>query len=129
MNIKELRKSKKLTQGEFAKVTGVSVSSLTAIETGKRRASPEVIAKVKKAYGVDIDAEIGAAAKKSGKQAAKKAATGKKSEVFIQSPLGGVITPDEILAKVGKVDKVYVRVDQNRAYWVKGKENGSVSLW
>ena len=128
MNIKELRKSKKLTQGEFAKVTGVSVSSLTAIETGKRRASPEVIAKVKKAYGVDIDAEIGAA-KKSGKHTAKKAATGKKSEVFIQSPLGVVITPDEILAKVGKVDKVYVRVDQNRAYWVKGKENGSVSLW
>ena len=58
---------------------------------------------------------------------AKKAA--KQPEVIIQSPLGGVITPAEILKKVGKVDEVYVRVDQNKAYWVKGDENGSVDLW
>ena len=64
---------------------------------------------------------------------AKKAALAKKAakqpEVIIQSPLGGVITPDEILKKVGKVDRVYVRVDQNKAHWVKGDEIGSVDLW
>ena len=50
--------------------------------------------------------------------------------VFIQSPLGGEITSAEILAKVGTdVDRVYVRVDQNKAYWVKGEETGSVDLW
>ena len=53
----------------------------------------------------------------------------RKAEVIIQSPLGGIITPEEILKKVGKVDQVYVRVDQNKAYWVKGDENGSVDLW
>ena len=58
---------------------------------------------------------------------AKKAA--KQAEVIIQSPLGGVITPAEILKKVGKVDRVYVRVDQNKAHWVKGDEIGSVDLW
>ena len=58
---------------------------------------------------------------------AKKAA--KKAEVIIQSPLGGIITPEEILAKVGTVDKVYVRVDQNKAHWVRGDEVGSVDLW
>ena len=42
---------------------------------------------------------------------------------------GGGITPDEIIAKVGPVDAVYVRVDENKAYWVRGDETGSVDLW
>ena len=64
---------------------------------------------------------------------AMKAAPAKKAvkqpEVIIQSPLGGIIIPEEILKKVGKVDQVYVRVDENKAYWVKGDENGAVDLW
>ncbi len=51
------------------------------------------------------------------------------NEVIIQSPLGENITPAEILAKTGPVDKVYVRVDANKAYWVRGEESGSVDLW
>ena len=58
------------------------------------------------------------------RKTAKKAA-----EVIIQSPLGGEITEAEILARVGNVDKVYVRVDENKAYWVRGDETGSVDLW
>ena len=49
--------------------------------------------------------------------------------MIIQSALGGEITPDAILEKVGAVDKIYVRVDQNKAYWVRGEETGSVDLW
>jgi len=63
------------------------------------------------------------------KPAAKKVPAKKAVEVIIQSPMGGNITPDEILAKVGKADKIYVRVDENKAYWVRGKETGSVDLW
>lgn len=63
------------------------------------------------------------------KPAAKKPAAKKVAEVIIQSPLGGEITSAEILDRVGKVDKVYVRVDQNKAYWVNGEETGSVDLW
>ncbi len=61
------------------------------------------------------------------KPAAK--ATARKAEVIIQSPMGGNITPEEIMAKIGKADKVYVRVDENKAYWVRGEETGSVDLW
>ena len=43
--------------------------------------------------------------------------------------MGGIITPEEILKRVGKVDKVYVRVDQNKAHWVRGDEIGSIDLW
>jgi hypothetical protein len=63
------------------------------------------------------------------KPAAKKPAAKKAAEVIIQSHLGGEITGAEILARVGDVDKVYVRVDENKAYWVRGDETGSVDLW
>ena len=63
------------------------------------------------------------------KPAAKKPAAKKAAEIIIQSELGGEITPDAILAKIGAADKVYVRVDQNKTYWVRGEETGSVDLW
>ena len=63
------------------------------------------------------------------KPAAKKTVKKKTAEVIIQSPLGGEITEAEILARVGNVDKVYVRVDENKAYWVRGNESGSIYLW
>jgi len=69
------------------------------------------------------------AAKKAAAKPAAKPAPKKAVEVIIQSPMGGNITPEEILAKVGKADKIYVRVDENKAYWVRGKETGSVDLW
>ena len=53
----------------------------------------------------------------------------KRAKIVIQSQMGGEITPDEILAKIGEADTVYIRVDQNKAYWVKGNETGSVDLW
>ena len=49
--------------------------------------------------------------------------------MIIQSPYGGEISYAEILAKVGEAEKVYVRVDQNKAYWVRGLETGDVDLW
>ena len=63
------------------------------------------------------------------KPAAKRAPAKKAVEVIVQSPLGGEISFSEILAKVGEADKVYVRVDQNKAYWVRGEETGDVDLW
>ncbi len=76
-------------------------------------------------------AEKAPAAKKptAKKPAAKKPAVKKTAEIIIQSPLGGEITGAEILDRVGKADKVYVRVDENKAYWVNGEETGSVDLW
>ena len=70
-----------------------------------------------------------AAVKKTAKPASAKPAAKKGAELIIQSPMGGNITPEEILAKIGKADKVYIRVDENKAYWVRGEETGSVDLW
>ena len=51
--------------------------------------------------------------------------------IVIQSPMGGTITPAEILKKVPKDTKdVYVRVDDNKLYYVlKNGEIGSVDIW
>lgn len=144
MNIKELRKSKKLTQAAFAEAIGVKAGNITAIETGRRNMSEEVASKIKKVFGVDVETGVKTTAHKTmeKKTIKKSALTPKKSPVkkgvIIQSPMGGEITPDEVLAKiktatkgtgVGNIDTIYVRVDENKAYWVKGKKNGSVDLW
>ena len=63
------------------------------------------------------------------KPAARKPAAKKTAEIIIQSPLGGEITGTEILDRVGKAETIYVRVDENRAYWVNGDETGSIELW
>ena len=87
--------------------------------------------KTEKKAAVKAAAEKKPAAKKTAvKAAAEKKPTAKKGvELIIQSPMGGNITPEDILARIGKADKVYVRVDENKAYWVRGEETGSVDLW
>ena len=66
------------------------------------------------------------------KQAVKKPATRAKAakmQFIIQSPMGGSTTPEEIAEKIGAADTVYIRVDENKAYWVRKDETGSVDLW
>lgn len=146
MTIKELRKEKGLTLAAFAKAIGIGMSTLTAYEAGKREPNAKTIAAVKELYGVELDTtaapapkEKAAPAKKAAAAPAKKAAAAPakkpaakkdaKAVVIIQSPMGGEISPEEILKRVGDVDKVYVRIDQNAAYWIKGEESGAINLW
>ena len=58
-------------------------------------------------------------------------------QLIIQSPSGQEITPEDVRAKistaVGAVEKVYIRPDDGKAYWVRGEgekeEHGAVELW
>ena len=155
MTLKELREKEKISQAKLAKALGVSSTLISAIETGVKPASNAVIGKVKEVYGVVIEKAVVAeasvkaeaakveakAAGEKAKEVVKKTKAAVKAEtakvikkapgsVTIQSPLGGEITPAEILARIpAGADKVYIRVDQNKAYWVKGDETGSVDLW
>ncbi len=124
MTIRELRKAKKLTQAELAQALGIGVSTVGAYESGRAQPSAAVLAKIREVYGVEIG-------EKKPAQRAKKRAAKKPNEpqIIIQSPLGGEITPFAILARVGQVDKVYIRVDLNKAFWVRGSQTGSVDLW
>ena len=107
-------------------------------ETAEKKAPAKKAAAPKKAPAKKAPAKKAAAdaapkaapeKKAAPKAASKKAPAKKAAEVIIQSPLGGEITPEKVLAKVGAVEKVYIRVDQNKAYWVRGEEYGAVDLW
>ena len=74
--------------------------------------------------------------KEAVKDTAKKAekvsrkANAAKLEIIVQSPMGGNITAEEIAAKIPTgCDSVFVRVDQNKLWWIKGEETGSVDIW
>ena len=106
--------------------------SRAAIIKCRDSAKAETVSEKGKAKADKVKKNVKSAAKKAEKKAdeiktrSKKAA---KTEVIIQSPMGGNTTAEEVLAKVGEVDRVYIRVDENKAYWVKGEESGSVDLW
>ena len=129
--IKELRIAQGLSQAAFAKVIGVSTASVGAYEAGRTSPSEKVLDRIKEVYGVmlseakNIEEKAAVKIKKAAENKAAKTSV----RFVIQSPFGGEITPDEILAKVGEADTVYVRVDENKAYWVRGEESGSVDLW
>ena len=144
--IKELRTAQKLSQAAFAKTIGVSTASVTAYEAGRVNPSEKVLEKIREVYNVDLSpkpvqkakAAKPAAeklkapkAKRAGKAKAEKSAPAQsdETEIIIQSPMGGTITPEEIIARIGAADKIYIRVDENKAYWVKGEETGSIDLW
>ena len=60
--------------------------------------------------------------------AAKKSS---KTVIYIQSPYGGEITPEEVLDRMPDgTETCYVRVDQNLIWWVrKNGETGAVQIW
>ena len=117
---KRKRKAKAKVQADKPAVEAVAEAVAAPVE-----AVAEAVAVPVEAVAAAVAAPVEAAVeKKARKRAAKPAVS-----VVIQSPMGGEITPEAILAKIGEADKVYVRVDVNKAYWVKGDEAGSVDLW
>ena len=105
-----------------------------------RKAKEAVEDAVKQAASSDAAAAAEIEVKKTVRKAGRKAKeaaemvekTIKKAtlNIIIESPMGGSISTDEIAAKVPNgASAVYVRVDENKLYWVKGKESGSVDIW
>ncbi len=63
-------------------------------------------------------------------KASEKKAKAARLEIIVQSPMGGNITADEIAAKLPEgAEVVFVRVDQNKLWWIRGEETGSVDIW
>ena len=116
--------TKKAEEVKTVKAPAKKAAAKTAKPAAKAAAKPAVKKAAEKKPVAKAAEKKPAAKKAAAKPAAKKAV-----EVIIQSPMGGNITPEAILAKVGKADKIYIRVDENKAYWVRGKETGSVDLW
>ena len=150
MNIKELRTKEGLSQSALAKKLGIATSAIGHMENGRMKVSAKIAAKVKEEFGVDIADAVTAEkieVKKTAAKASRKAketvkavetkvekkvskAKAAKLEIIVQSPMGGNITAEEIAAKIpAGAESVFVRVDQNKLWWIKGEETGSVDIW
>ena len=124
MTIKELRASRNLSQSQMAALLGMDRSDLGKMENGRRKVNDRVANKIWEVFGVEVVEEAG-----EQKPAVKK--TAPKLEIYVQSPLGGNITPEEIAAKMPEgTEACFVRVDQNKIWWVRGDgETGFEWIW
>ena len=122
MNIKELRLSRKLTQAAFARLLGISPSMVGRLESGRVGVSEQIADKIWEVFGVEIGVEE--------KRVVKKISV-PELEIYIQSPYGGNITPEEVAARMPEgTEACFVRVDQNKIWWVREDgETGSVWIW
>ena len=122
MNIKELRKAHKLSQAALAEKLGVTANTISQIETGRMKLSDKIADRIWDVFGVEIFTEEEAKPVKKAKAP--------KLEIYIQSPLGGNITPEEVAARMPEgTEACFVRVDQNLIWWVRGEETGAVEIW
>ena len=123
--VKKPRAKKK----ESAPVEAFPVEATPATPSeGKTAEKPARKPRAKK-QTTPVEAAPAAPAEEKGDKKAAKPRAKKPAQIIIQSPMGGEITPEDILSRVGDVDKVYVRLDQNAIYWVKGEETGAINIW
>ncbi len=126
MKMQELREEKGLSRVAMAKSLGVTPAAIYHVETGRVKLSSKMAAKVWEVYGVALDMPGNIV--KAPKRLAPKVEYA--NEIVIQSPMGGEITPEQVVAKLPeRVDCVFVRVDQNKLWWIRGEETGSVDIW
>ena len=103
----------------------------TEIEVKKKtrstaRKAKEAVEKASDATEIEVKKKTRSTARKA-KETVKGVA---KTTILIQSVLGGTITPEEVLKKIPEgCDQVYIKPEENKAYWVKGDESGAVELW
>ncbi len=143
MTIKELREQKNLSQLDLAKALGITKGAVAHLDYGRMKISAKIAAKVKELYGVEVTDPEGTAfpAKTAPKKTAEKKSPEKKPAraaakrdpgdvIVIQSPMGGEITVNQVQAKLPEgADCVFVRVDQNKLWWIMGEETGNVDIW
>ncbi|MBQ1310708.1 MAG: helix-turn-helix transcriptional regulator [Blautia sp.] len=77
-----------------------------------------------------------AAAENAAEEAEAPAAAEEKAAdpvIVVQSVMGGEITVGELLNRIAAVvrnaEKIYVKPEENKAYWVKGEASGFIELW
>ena len=123
MNIRELRKAYNLSQAALAEKLGVTAKTISRLENGQMMISDQIADRIWDVFGVEI--------RGNGEKKPVRKAPRPKMEIYIQSPLGGNITPEEIAAKMpAGTEACFVRVDQNKIWWVREDgETGSVWIW
>jgi len=143
-HIRKIRILTGLSQRNFAESIGVCKSTIGNVEIG-RNVSEDLRRMVKEKFPIEYrqvmfgetpintdqslcsDQPVDDAGQDN--QAVTTDVEPEKVSIIIQSPDGKEITPGEIVSRIGVADTIYVRVDHNAAYWVRGTESGKTALW
>ncbi len=128
--VKEKAKAAEAKVEKAAKKTKEAVKKAPA----KAKAAAKKVEDKVVADEIEIKKTAAKAARKTKETVKKVEAAAKKPsgklEIIVQSPMGGNITDAEIAAKLPNgTETVFVRVDQNKLWWIKGEETGSVDIW
>lgn len=136
--IKQVRSDAKLSQSAFAKKIGVSVGTVVNYESGKTKPGKKVTDKIRDVFGADILKSSDAGAKDTALSTQVEPDIVKPAEpselsITIQAVAGGSITIEEIVARVHAAapdaTEIYVKTEENKAYYVGKKNRGFVILW
>ena len=133
--LRRIRLASGLSQREFAESIGVSKSTIGNCEIGMQGISDQIWARIKEKYPHNDHHEAGKDGDHNGgdddrdHDDAQMTVGRRTPAIIVQSQDGREITPEEIISRVSKADHIYVRVDHNAAYWVRGEETGKVELW
>ena len=123
MDIRALRKTYKLSQAALAEKLGLTANTISQLENGRMKVSDKIADRIWDEFGTEVG-------EMADQKTVKKPKVPPKLEIYVQSPLGGNITPEEILKKMPEgVEACFVRVDQNLIWWVRGEETGAVEIW
>ena len=119
---------------EEVKVVEEKVEKAVKKAPAKARAAAKKVEDKVVAEEIEVKKTAAKTARKTKETVKKVEAAAKKPagklEIIVQSPMGGNITAEEIAAKLPKgAETVFVRVDQNKLWWIKGEETGSVDIW
>ena len=122
-----------------SKVSDAAVATEIEVKKNTRAAGRKAKEAVEAAVTSDEAVATEIEVKKKTRAAARKAketvdnlvqTATKKTTIYIQSQLNGIITPEEVLNRIPEgCDEVYIKPEENKAYWVKGDESGAVELW
>lgn len=139
----KLREENDLTKAAFAAVIGITPMLQGRYESGKLAIPEKVEEKIKELFQEKKAKKTRKAAKPEKapateeKKPVEKKPSARKAKaklaapaVYIQSQMGGSITPEEVLSRIPKeAEAVYIKPEENMAYWVKGDDGGAVELW
>ena len=142
----KVREENNLTKAAFAAAIGITPMLQGRYESGKLAIPEKVEEKVTELFLQKKEKKTRKAAKaeKAPAAEAKKPVEKKPAEkktasrkvktaapvVYIQSMMGGSVTPEEVLSRIPKdAEAVYIKPEENMAYWVKGDDGGAVELW
>ena len=135
--LKEIRLSFKMTQKQIAEIIGKSISTVTGYEKGTAKIPAAVAETLEKWVAAqkktEEKADVFAASEEAKPEIKKEKQETGEVPVIIQSMMGGSIRVEDVINKVREVapraDAIYIKPEENRAYWTAGKKAGHVVLW